>query len=213
VAAVQAASAEPTVVPQPAWLPVPHEPVAEAEPPASSLQPVPGGVAGHGSPAAAMAATPSFDQLLAPSAVQSEPEPAIDEVPAAEGLLPWDAITAGDDARDQDEEHDAAETPTPQRHSGRKEAKRSRREAATSEPVVDSEDHDDLVDDDDDEDEGHDHKYTWLHYLILVAVAFVFGLILWKVGLADSGAEVPTGSTGESSLVEYSGIPTSAESL
>lgn len=53
--------------------------------------------------------------------------------------------------------------------------------------------HDDVeTDDDADEHDDYDepdHRYTWLHYVILVAVAFVLGLILWKVALeGESGA-------------------------
>lgn len=36
--------------------------------------------------------------------------------------------------------------------------------------------------------------YTWLHYLILVAVAFVLGLLIWQ--LIDSGGAEPTGVYG-----------------
>lgn len=28
-----------------------------------------------------------------------------------------------------------------------------------------------------------DHSYTWLHYLILIAIAVVLGMVVWKVGL------------------------------
>ena len=40
--------------------------------------------------------------------------------------------------------------------------------------------------DDDDEDFEVDHSYTWLHYIILVAVALVLGMIIWKVGIDPS---------------------------
>jgi|GEM_PF-1210586 len=39
---------------------------------------------------------------------------------------------------------------------------------------------------DDDEDFEVDHSYTWLHYIILVAVALVLGMIIWKVGIDPS---------------------------
>ncbi|TGJ97400.1 hypothetical protein DLJ96_05350 [Actinotalea fermentans ATCC 43279 = JCM 9966 = DSM 3133] len=29
------------------------------------------------------------------------------------------------------------------------------------------------------------HAYTWLHYLILIAVAFVLGLLIWKLLLGE----------------------------
>jgi len=39
---------------------------------------------------------------------------------------------------------------------------------------------------DEEEDEGP--QYTWLHYIILVVVAFVLGLLIWKLVLeGDSG--------------------------
>lgn len=43
---------------------------------------------------------------------------------------------------------------------------------------------------DDDEDDAVDerppgHAYTWLHYLILIAVAFVLGLLIWKLLLGE----------------------------
>lgn len=56
---------------------------------------------------------------------------------------------------------------------------------------------DDFDDDDDDfdDDDENEHKYTWLHYLILVAVAFVLGLIIWKVGLEGRGTAAPADSS------------------
>jgi hypothetical protein len=39
---------------------------------------------------------------------------------------------------------------------------------------------------DEEEDEGP--QYTWLHYIILVVVAFVLGLLIWKLVLeGDAG--------------------------
>jgi hypothetical protein len=41
---------------------------------------------------------------------------------------------------------------------------------------------------DEEEDEGP--QYTWLHYVILVVVAFVLGLLIWKLVLeGDSSVE------------------------
>lgn len=50
------------------------------------------------------------------------------------------------------------------------------------------------VDDDDDEDDTYelDHSYTWLQYLILVAVALVLGMIIWQVGLSGSDSAEQT---------------------
>lgn len=46
------------------------------------------------------------------------------------------------------------------------------------------------LEDDFEEEFELDHSYTWLHYMILVAVAFVLGMIIWKVGL-DSASSTP----------------------
>jgi hypothetical protein len=46
------------------------------------------------------------------------------------------------------------------------------------------------ADDELDEDERPPgHAYTWLHYLILIAVAFVLGLLIWQMLLNGSAAE------------------------
>lgn len=60
---------------------------------------------------------------------------------------------------------------------------------------------DDEDDDDDFDDDEPDHKYTWLHYLILVAVAFVLGLIIWKVGLENRGVASPADSAASVGVV------------
>jgi len=66
---------------------------------------------------------------------------------------------------------------------------------------------------DDDEDEDYDdsdHKYTWLHYVILVALAFVLGLILWKVALeGESGAAsaLPAPSSASSTAAPAALVP------
>ncbi len=63
--------------------------------------------------------------------------------------------------------------------------------------------------DDEDLDEEEielDHSYTWLHYMILVAVAFVLGMVIWKVAL-DSEPANP-GSETEATSVSVSVDPT-----
>lgn len=45
-----------------------------------------------------------------------------------------------------------------------------------------------LTTEEDEEEFELDHSYTWLHYLVLVAVAFVLGMIIWKVGLDSAAA-------------------------
>lgn len=43
------------------------------------------------------------------------------------------------------------------------------------------------VDEDDDEDwDEPEASYTWLHYIVLVVVAFVLGLLVWKLLLSGS---------------------------
>lgn len=51
-----------------------------------------------------------------------------------------------------------------------------------------------MDDDDDNEDDTYelDHSYTWLQYLILVAVALVLGMIIWQVGLSGSDSAEQT---------------------
>jgi hypothetical protein len=43
------------------------------------------------------------------------------------------------------------------------------------------------VDDDEDEWEEPESSYTWLHYIILIVVAFVLGLLVWKLLLDGPG--------------------------
>lgn len=43
---------------------------------------------------------------------------------------------------------------------------------------------------DEEEDEGP--QYTWLHYIILVVVAFVLGLLIWKLVLEGDSVGYPT---------------------
>lgn len=57
------------------------------------------------------------------------------------------------------------------------------------------------------------HKYTWLHYLILIAVAFVLGLIIWKVGLENRSAEGLPGQSGQTSATAHLGSSLIEESL
>jgi hypothetical protein len=46
---------------------------------------------------------------------------------------------------------------------------------------------DPVADDDEDEDwDEPESSYTWLHYIVLVVVAFVLGLLLWKLLLDGS---------------------------
>ena len=42
---------------------------------------------------------------------------------------------------------------------------------------------------DEEEDEGP--QYTWLHYIILVVVAFVLGLLIWKLVLEGDSPGYP----------------------
>jgi hypothetical protein len=51
----------------------------------------------------------------------------------------------------------------------------------------------DVYDEDDDEPR---HAYTWLHYLILVAVAFVLGLLIWELVLGPHGSAAGAQGSG-----------------
>lgn len=55
-----------------------------------------------------------------------------------------------------------------------------------------------------DEDFELDHSYTWLQYMILIAVAFVLGMIIWKVGIDPdrSGDKSPEDASSHSVVVE-----------
>jgi hypothetical protein len=64
---------------------------------------------------------------------------------------------------------------------------------AGTEPGADAFGADDQYDVEDDE--PH-HAYTWLHYLILVAVAFVLGLLIWELVLGPRGGEVGAQHSG-----------------
>jgi hypothetical protein len=64
---------------------------------------------------------------------------------------------------------------------------------AGTEPGVDAFGAEDQYDAEDDE--PH-HAYTWLHYLILVAVAFVLGLLIWELVLGPRGGEVGAQHSG-----------------
>nr|BFF21012.1 hypothetical protein GCM10025730_45330 [Promicromonospora thailandica] len=44
------------------------------------------------------------------------------------------------------------------------------------------------VEDEWDEEEDEGPQYTWLHYIILVVVAFVLGLLIWKLVLEGDSA-------------------------
>ncbi|MBI9114436.1 hypothetical protein [Sanguibacter suaedae] len=128
-------------------------------------------------------AEPLFEQRV--SAPPVEPEPHADPEPLADAdeLFPtlprWDAITStGSD-----------EPPTARPST------RSSVRALDEDDRLDEDDLDEDDFDDDDLDDEPDHKYTWLHYLILVAVAFVLGLIIWKVGLEGRDVASSDGSS------------------
>lgn len=100
--------------------------------------------------------------------------------PAAEGGMPaWDAIT------------NARSEQAPSFRPGQPE----QRVSSLTEAPARSRD----MDEEDDEDFELDHSYTWLHYIILVAVAFVLGMIIWKVGI-DPGTEAPPANEGAFSV-------------
>ncbi|MEK8228496.1 hypothetical protein NKG05_24420 [Oerskovia sp. M15] len=43
------------------------------------------------------------------------------------------------------------------------------------------------------------HAYTWLHYLILIAVAFVLGLLIWQL-LLGNGATADAAGTARAAV-------------
>jgi hypothetical protein len=57
------------------------------------------------------------------------------------------------------------------------------------------------------EDDEPRHPYTWLHYLILVAVAFVLGLLIWELVLGPRGGDVNS-QGGSVSITQLAGAPT-----
>jgi hypothetical protein len=128
-------------------------------------------------------AEPLFEQRV--SAPPVEPEPLADPGPLADAdeLFPtlprWDAITST-----------ASDEPPAARPSTRSSARALDEHDRSGDDDLDEDDFDD-----DDLDDEPDHKYTWLHYLILVAVAFVLGLIIWKVGLEGRDAASSDGSS------------------
>ncbi|PFG32741.1 hypothetical protein [Sanguibacter antarcticus] len=122
----------------------------------------------------------AFEQRIsAPDQVQ--PDDSGPQVEAFVDELPrWDAITAVPSAS----------------HSPR---------ALSSAERDDDLDDEDFDDDDDFEDEEIDHEYTWLHYLILVALAVVLGLIIWKVGLEGSGNAAAADSSSVAGIALLTG--------
>jgi hypothetical protein len=86
--------------------------------------------------------------------------------------LPWESTTA-------------PQTPAAQPPSA--ETASARRSASPFDALVGSEHQpvrargDVPVDDDDDDWDESEGSYTWLHYIILIVVAFVLGLLLWKL--------------------------------
>lgn len=50
-----------------------------------------------------------------------------------------------------------------------------------------------MEDDDEDEWEEPESSYTWLHYIVLIVVAFVLGLLIWKLLLDGEGGGFQTG--------------------
>lgn len=58
-----------------------------------------------------------------------------------------------------------------------------------------------LTTQEDEEEFELDHSYTWLHYLILVAVAFVLGMIIWKVGLDSAAASTQDDQPADAAMI------------
>lgn len=147
-------------------------------------------------PAAPPAASPSpWGATAAPApAPERAPAPPA-EAPAA--ALPWSAITSGS-------------APEPA-SAGREAAPFGTVRDAAPAPAGPSDDlfprtrsHAEELDepDEDYDDEPRGPSYTWLHYLVLVAVAFVLGLLVWELvsrddpGIATDEASAAVAVTG-----------------
>ena len=106
------------------------------------------------------------------------PDPAVTERAGIAGQLPhWDDITAPDSDLPTDVLPDAEVLGRAELGLGgvdRDQLAQADAIADVAEPVVEV-----------------DHSYTWLHYLIIVAIAAVLGMVVWKVALQPDG-ETPT---------------------
>ncbi|MEP7793446.1 hypothetical protein [Sanguibacter sp. 25GB23B1] len=155
------------------------------------VDPAPSGVEGRSTaflpPQVARPVEPSspdvdvFQQRISAPEEASPTGPGPQDDVFVEELPRWDAITAA-----------PAASPAPRAFPA---------VVAHADEELDDQDDGDFDDDDDDDDfDENEHKYTWLHYLILVAVAFVLGLIIWKVGLEGSGTAGPPDSSSVASI-------------
>lgn len=145
----------------------------------------------------------------APSPWGGAPAPAPERTPApappaetAGAALPWSAITAGSapepaSAAQQTSPFGGVRETAPAPAGGSDELfPRVRGRAAEPEES----------DDDDLEDERRGPSYTWLHYLILVAVAFVLGLLVWTlVSRDDPGLAVEDASASAAAVRTWDG--------
>lgn len=145
----------------------------------------------------------------APSPWGAAPAPAPERTPApappaetAGAALPWSAITAGSapepaSAAQQTSPFGGVRETAPAPAGGSDELfPRVRGRAAEPEES----------DDDDLEDERRGPSYTWLHYLILVAVAFVLGLLVWTlVSRDDPGLAVEDASASAAAVRTWDG--------
>jgi hypothetical protein len=118
---------------------------------------------GH-APQASEAARPSLPwETPAPAAAQASPFPGATE--AAEQTSPFPGATGSSDP--------AEDSPFPAAAAAARKGSSGRRAGDQDEGEVDE--------------RPPGHAYTWLHYLILVAVAFVLGLLIWQLLLGEGG--------------------------
>jgi len=192
----EAAASRPMPAPQSAPAVPPAAPVPSPFPPSQAAAPARESVSSRIQPSETprAAATPApaqptlpWQQATAPAA--PAPAPAPIQAPAAEAApaLPWETVTAGSAAPPPSPfgaptVHEAQDgSPFPSA-GGARPAAAGRR----------------ATDDELDEDERPPgHAYTWLHYLILIAVAFVLGLLIWQMLLKGSSAEAAAATPGE----------------
>lgn len=99
----------------------------------------------------------------------TEAEPEVDEVPESEELaLPnWSAITAPDSDMSTDTLPSSGQFSVD----------------SSITPVSLDLDQVDAIADQEEPVVELDHSYTWLHYLILIAIAAVLGMVVWKIAL------------------------------
>ncbi|MBD7981165.1 hypothetical protein [Oerskovia merdavium] len=195
----EAPASRPTRAPQAAPAAPPAAPVPSPFPPSQTAAPARESVSSRIQPSETprAAATPApaqptlpWQQATAPVA----PAPVVPQAPVAEAApaLPWETVTMGAAAGSAAAppapfgapvaaHEEQGDSPFPS--AGGTRPGPSGRRAADDEP--------------DEDERPPGHPYTWLHYLILIAVAFVLGLLIWQMLLNGSAAEAAAAAPSE----------------